>query len=128
MITDEQAAEYLASVGVALPDFLLTALVAQVNSINECLEENYTPGVALLIQSYLLGLLALAQGDRYVSSESAPNGASRSYRFMGYADRWRGLLNLLRGLDTAGCADMLIPVDPSATAHAGLWVAKGGCH
>ena len=128
MITTEQAKEYLDTVGINLPDFLLAALVEQANSINDCLSANYTPAVALLIQCYLLGLMALGQGDRYISSQTAPSGASRSFRYMNFADRWRGLAGLLRGLDTHGCTDDLIPDDPTITAHAGLWVVRGGCH
>lgn len=128
MISTEQAQQYLQSVGVTLPDFLLTALVEQVNTINECLEEHYTPAVALLIQSYLLGLMGLSQGDRYVSSQTAPSGASQSFRFQAVGDRWRGLYGLLRGLDVHGCSDGLIPPDPANKAHGGLWIAKGGCH
>ena len=126
MITTEQAKEYLASVGVSVPDFILVAWVESVNGIDECLTEHYSPAAALLIQSYLLGLLALGQGDRYISSQTAPSGASRSFRYMGFADRWRGLLGLLRGLDKYGCADGLIPPDPTVTAHGGIWIGKGG--
>lgn len=35
MITTEQAKEYLDSIGIKLPDFILAALVEQVNSIQE---------------------------------------------------------------------------------------------
>lgn len=126
MITVEQAREYLDTVGVNLPDFLLAALVDQVNTINDCLEDHYAPAVALLIQCYLLGLMGLAQGDRYVSSQTAPSGASQSFRYMAFADRWRGLLGLLRGLDVHGCATGLIPPDPTALAHGGIWIGKGG--
>lgn len=126
MITTEQAREYLDTVGVAMPDFILAALVEQANTISDCLNEHYTPAVALLIQSYLLGLMALGQGDRYVSSQSAPSGASQSFRFQSFADRWKGLLGLLRALDTHGCAAHLIPADPTTTAHGGIWIGKGG--
>lgn len=61
MITTEQAREYLKSVGITLPDFILEALVEQANSIQECLDAHYSPATALLIQSYLLGLMALGQ-------------------------------------------------------------------
>lgn len=67
MITTEQAKEYLESVGITLPDFILQAIVEQANSIQECLDAHYPPATALLIQSYLLGLMALGQGDRYIS-------------------------------------------------------------
>lgn len=128
MITQDQAKEYLSTVGIVLPDFVLAALVENANSIDECLSANYAPGTALLIQLYLIGLMGLAQGDRYISSQSAPSGASRSFRYLPFADRWRGAMALLRGLDKHGCAAELIPPDPTITARAGLWVAKGGCH
>lgn len=127
MLTVEQAREYLTSQGVSLPDFVLTLLVDQANSINECLAEHYDDATATLIQLYLLGLLALGQGDRYIRSQTSPSGASRSFHFRAFAERWRGALALLRGLDVHGCAADLIPPDPTDTAHAGLWVAKGGC-
>lgn len=128
MITTDQAKEYLKSVGITLPDFILEALVEQANSIQECLDAHYSPATALLIQSYLLGMMAMGQGDKYVSSHTAPSGASESFRFQSFSDRWKGSLNLLRGLDKYGCANSLIPADPTATpAFAGIWIGKGGC-
>lgn len=111
-----------------MPDFLLEALVEQANSIQECLDANgYTAAQALLLQTYLLGLLALGQGDRYISSQSAPSGASRSFRYQSFADRWRAGLSLLRGIDKHGCATALIPPNPTKTASGGIWVGNGGC-
>jgi len=128
MITTEQAKEYLKSVGITLPDFILEALVEQANSIQECLDAHYSPATALLIQSYLLGMMALGHGDKYVSSHTAPSGASESFRYQSFADRWKGSLNLLRGIDKYGCATALIPADPTAApAFAGIWIGKGGC-
>lgn len=128
MITTEQAKEYLKSVGITLPDFILEALVEQANSIQECLDAHYSPATALLIQSYLLGMMALGQGDKYVSSHTAPSGASESFRYQSFSDRWKGSLNLLRGLDKYGCATALIPADPAvAPAFAGIWIGKGSC-
>lgn len=129
MITAEQAQQYLTSQGISkVPDFILAAWIELVNSIQGCLDEHYTPAVALLIQSYLLALMAYGQGDKYISSQTAPSGASRSFRYQGFADRWRGMLGLLRGLDKHGCATGLVPPDPTIQAHGGLWIAKGGCH
>lgn len=127
MITTEQAKEYLKSVGITLPDFILDALVDQANSIQECLDAHYPPATALLIQSYLLGLMALGQGDKYISSQTGPNGASRSFRYLSFTDRWKASLGLLRGLDKYGCATSLIPPDPTNTAFAGIWIGRGGC-
>lgn len=127
MITTVQAKEYLESVGITLPDFILQALLEQAGSIQECLDAHYPPATALLIQSYLLGLMALGQGDKYISSQTGPNGASRSFRYLSFADRWKASLGLLRGLDKYGCATSLIPPDPTNTAFAGIWIGRGGC-
>ncbi len=127
MVTKEKAKEYLESQGITLPDFILDALVEQVNSIQECLDANYPASTALLIQLYLLGLMGLGQGDKYISSQTAASGASRSFRYQSFSDRWKGALNLLRGLDKKGCAIGLIPPDPTNKAFAGVWIGKGGC-
>ena len=127
MITKEQAKEYLTGQGIELPDFILDALIEQVGSVQECLDNHYPAATALLIQMYLLALMALGQGDKYISSQSAPNGASRSFRYQSFSDRWKAATSLLRGLDKYGCANGLIPSDPTQAAHAGLWIAKGGC-
>ncbi|AVX37827.1 DUF7370 family protein [Yersinia massiliensis] len=127
MLTAEQAKEYLATVGISLPSFVLDALVEQANSIQECLDANYTPATALLIQLYLIGLMGLGQGDKYISSQTAPSGASRSFRYQSFADRWNGSLSLLRSLDKHGCATAITPSNPSNAAFAGIWIGKGGC-
>ncbi|EMH4108133.1 DUF7370 family protein [Serratia sp. TSA_130.2] len=127
MVTKEKAKEYLESQGITLPDFVLDALVEQVNSIQDCLDANYPASTALLIQLYLLGLMGLGQGDKYISSQTAPSGASRSFRYQSFSDRWKGALNLLRGLDKKGCATGLVPPDPTNKAFAGVWIGKGGC-
>ncbi|HFF8969439.1 DUF7370 family protein [Serratia marcescens] len=127
MVTKEKAKEYLESQGITLPDFVLDALVEQVNSIQDCLDANYPASTALLIQLYLLGIMGLGQGDKYISSQTAPSGASRSFRYQSFSDRWKGALNLLRGLDKKGCATGLVPPDPTNKAFAGVWIGKGGC-
>lgn len=127
MVTLEQAKEYLQSQGVSIPDFVLQALIDQANSIQECLDEHYPASTALLIQLYLLALMGLGQGDKYISSQTAPSGASRSFRYQSFTDRWKGALALLSGLDKYGCANALIPPDPTNTAFAGIWIGRGGC-
>ncbi|MGK9457892.1 DUF7370 family protein [Enterobacter ludwigii] len=128
MVTLEQAKEYLESQGITIPDFVLQALVDQANSIQECLDAHYPASTSLLIQLYLLALMGLGQGDKYISSQTAPSGASRSFRYQSFTDRWKASVNLLRGLDKYGCATSLIPADPTAApAFAGIWIGKGGC-
>ena len=127
MITIDQAKLYLDSVGIAVPEFMLTALLDQAEDIEECLELHYSPATATLIQCYLLALFALGQGDKYISRQTAPSGASRSFRYLGFADRWRSSLALLRGLDKHGCADHLIPPDPTGAASGAMWISGGRC-
>lgn len=128
MLDLEQAKAYLQSVGVSLPDFLLEALLEQVNTATECLNANGVPlAQQTLILSYLLGLMGLAQGDRYVTSERAPSGAARSYRYLSMSERWRALLGLLRNLDKYGCTEPLIPPEPGAARAMLLSVRGGNC-
>lgn len=124
MITTEQAKSYLASKGVDIPDFVIEVLVDEVNSIDQCLVENYGEGRAKLVQLYLITLLGLAQSVRYIASQSAPSGASRSFRYEDFNMRWNGTLSLIHGIDKEGCSNHLIPDNPSVEAYAGLWVAS----
>lgn len=124
MMTYEQAVEYLSSMGVSLPEFLVRAFLDQVNSISECLSEHYSPATALVIQSYLLALLALSSANSVVTSETAPTGASRSYADPG--GQYSAIYASLRSLDTHGCATGLIPPDTFTTKHGGIWIGRGG--
>lgn len=126
-ITQDQAREYLASVGIALPDFMLTLLLAQVNGIDACLiGAGYDTSTAQLIKLYAIGLLGVVQGDRYVTSQRAPSGAAQSFRYGTLTERYSAGLSLLRRLDTAGCAGDLIPADPSGP-RVFFGVSTGGC-
>lgn len=124
MITTAQAQQYLAGVGITIPDFMLEALIEQANSVNECLELHYTPAVATLVQAYLLALFALGQGDKYISSQTAPSGASRSFRYGNFADRWKASVSLLTKTDPFGCTSHLVPADPTVTASGGMWISQ----
>lgn len=127
MLTLEAAREYLAALGITLPDSVLQLLVDSVNTIDDCLTEHYPAPTAQLIRLYLVALMGLANGARYISSQTAPSGASQSFRYPTLADAWRGTYGFLRALDTFGCATPLIPPNPSQAAHGGMWIAKGGC-
>lgn len=128
MVTLDQAKEYLEGQGITIPDFLLQAFVDEANSIQDCLDAHYPTSTALLIQLYLLALMGLGSGDKYISSQTAPSGASRSFRYQSFSDRWKASVNLLRSLDKYGCASALIPADPTASpAFAGIWIGRGGC-
>lgn len=124
MITLAQAKQYLDGVGITIPDFMLEALLEQANSVQECLELHYTPATATLIQAYLLALFALGQGDKYISSQTAPSGASRSFRYANFGDRWKASVSLLSKADPFGCTSHLVPADPTVTASGGMWISQ----
>ena len=86
----------------------------------------YSGATQSLILSYLIGLYGLSGGNMYISSQSAPSGASRSFRFAELRNAWKGHLNMLRMLDTAGCTNSLIPAAPDKKSAAFI-VVKGGC-
>lgn len=125
MITDEQAKQYLASVGIVLPDFMLTLLVQRTALIQACLDEHYDEATATLILLYLIGLFGVVQGDRYVTSQSAPSGASQSYRYGTLTERYRAASSLLGSLDPYGCTGPLVPPEPGMSV--GMWLGRGGC-
>lgn len=127
-LTLEHAREYLASVGIELPDFMLQLLVDRVNAIDPCLiAAGYDDATALLIKLYAIGLLGVVQGDRYVTSQRAPSGAAQSYRYGTLQERYDAGLSLLNSLDTAGCASGLVPPDPSGGSLF-FGVSVGGCN
>lgn len=128
MLTIDQAREFLASLGIVLPEFLLQALVDQVNMVYQCLvDAGYPASTITLILTYLLALLAVVQTYKYVTSERAPSGASRSYKFGTLGDGYKMYLSLLQMWDKTGCTDGLIPDDPTSDSSGGMWIAGGGC-
>lgn len=128
MVTTEQAREYLESQGIDLPDIILSLLVEQANSVNECLDANYPSSTATLIQLYLIGLLGLSQADKYVSSQTGPNGASQSYRYVDFNKRWKAAYSLLYSLDKHHCTAELIPPDQKTPRTPGCGLVRaGGC-
>jgi len=125
--TLDQLKQYLTSIGVPLPpDFVLQAWLDTVETIQPCLDgAGYSDSAQLMIYLYLLSLYGISNGDKYISSQSAPSGASQSFRYNSMIDRYRSTRSLLQALDTSGCTDSLVPAEPGAAA--GLWVSTGGC-
>jgi hypothetical protein len=118
---------FLEGQGVTLPDFVLSALITLADGMDACLTgAAYSADVGRLIKVYAISLMGIAQVDKYVSSESAPSGASRSYRFRRDDGNRAGILAMLKLLDKSGCADALLPTSPEKIAHAGLWIARAG--
>jgi hypothetical protein len=126
MPTVEQLKEFMTSMGIPLPpDFILQAWLDTVAVIQPCLDgAGYPTSTQLLIYLYALSLFAVSSMDKYVSSQSAPSGASQSFRYKSLTDGYRSINSMLKALDTSGCTDSVIPAEPGASA--GLWVSTGG--
>lgn len=126
MPTLDELKQYLTSIGVPLPpDFILQAWLDLVSVIQPCLDgAGYPASTQLLIYLYTLGLMGYVNADKQISSQTAPSGASQSFRWGNFADRYRSLRALLDTLDTSGCTASVIPPEPGASA--GLWVSTGG--
>lgn len=130
MPTIDELRTYLASIGITPPDFMLQAWLDAVADMQACLDEHYPASLAKLIALYALGLYGIATGDRYISSQTAPSGASQSFRYHTLADRWRSQVSLLNQFDKYGCAGPFLPADPTGTpiaAMVGRPPRRGGC-
>jgi len=123
-ITLEQAQEYLRGQGINLPDAFVSALITITSKADACIESHYTDDEQLIIKLTLIGMLGAVQQIKYISSQSAPSGASQSFRISSTVDAYRGLKSLIGLLDPYGCTSSLIPAEPGASA--GLWVSTGG--
>lgn len=119
--------EFLTAMGVPLPpDFVLEALLEVDPVVQECLSAHgLSPAKILLVNLYVLGLQAIPGSTKFISSQSAPSGASQSFRYTSEADAFKNVRALLRNIDKWGCTDGLIP---SVGNQAALFVSKGcGC-
>ena len=121
-MTENEARAYLDQLGLSIPDFMLSALIAKVGSIGTCLLQ-YPAETQTLIQAYLIGLLAISSGGRRVTSQSAPSGASQSYSYGSLSEQMRQLKAALALLDTDGCTADLIPSEPGP--QAAMYVVTG---
>lgn len=126
MITKARIVEYLDTHGITLPDGVIDDLMVLVGTADECLTANYPPEVVSLIQLYLFGLFGFAQYSKYISSQSAPSGASQSFRYGSLPDTWRGIAGMLAALDPKGCTASLVPAAPFQSKHAALFIGVSG--
>lgn len=115
-ITAEQLNTFLAGQGVTLDPLVVDAIIELANNpdLVECMNANgYTSAAQILLALHLAYLIALGSFSRFITSQTAPNGASRSFSSPVLADMWRGTLSALRVFDPAGCMDDFIPEDPT---------------
>ncbi|CAI0728081.1 DUF7370 family protein [Serratia entomophila] len=122
-ITNEQVKAFLAELGYAIPDAVLTPILCRVNGIDECLDgAGYDDCTKELIKLYAVALMSASSGARKLKSQSAPSGASRSFEYGEDAISW--LRTSLSQLDASGCTGSL-PI--SAGNSVGFFFVTGGC-
>lgn len=117
-ITAEQLTSYFSSQGVTLDPLVVDALVELANNPNlvECMTANgYSPAFQTILALYLGYLLAIGNFSRFITSQTAPNGASRSFSQATLGDMWSGTLAALRPFDPAHCLDEFLPQDPTVS-------------
>ena len=112
MITSAQAIQYLEqALGVGVPGFLVDAAVAKVATAEAAMAA-YSEHDAILMQCMAVAIIAASGAPRRLSSQGAPSGASRSFR---YSDKdLSALRRSLAALDTAGVLSALVGPDPAA--------------
>ncbi len=122
--TTEELIAALSGRGVTMSVIEATGVLCLLDSITDCLEVNY-PGdecrqSAILLYAALL--LSTSTSGRYVTSQSAPSGASQSFAYG--TKPWSTLYNQMRLLDPAGCTGDLV-ADPNETAKPFVKVVTG---
>lgn len=122
-ITADDVKGFLAELGYAIPDALLTPILCLVNKIIPCMVgAGYDDCSQKLILMYAAALMATSSGARRIKSQGAPSGASRSFDYGEDGTVW--LRESLAQLDTSGCTEEL-PI--SAGNSVGLFLVVGGC-
>ena len=115
MLTDEEIKEYFASLGVTLPDSMISCITSQVNKAYDCLIDNgadeCAAKLALLMAS---GLIGISMGARMISSESV-DVLSHSFTYKTLSELQTLLGNNLSLYDPWGCTSGLIPTSASAS-------------
>lgn len=122
MITIDEAKEFLNGQGLEATDFVLTEWLALINSKAECLNGKAGAKLAALA---LLTMLAMTSAYRYISSQSAPSGASRSFAIRDFSGAWNANLATIQQYDKDGCLWELIPQNPEPRKSGAIFTARG---
>lgn len=114
MISSTQAAQYLdQTLGITVPSFVLAAAVEKVEAVeSDMIAAGYSEADQTLIQAMAVSIIAAAGAPRRINSQSAPSGASRSFKNDDKA--LSALRRALEALDTAGTVTDLVGPDPAA--------------
>ena len=113
MITSTQATQYLdEALGVSVPAFLIDAVLEKVEAAEPAMAAaGYSDANTIIMQCMAVAIIAAAGSPRRVTSQGAPSGASRGFK---YSDKdLSALRRALLALDTAGTLTALVGPDPA---------------
>lgn len=127
-MTLSEAKQYLESIGVAFPDFVIEAIIEQIKERDECLRINYNLSAITLIYCCLIAIIAGAQSGRYVSNRGLSGGLYQGFTYKDSADLYKSQLSLLKSLDKKGCVSGLIPKNPFSKGSGFILSVRGNCN
>ena len=116
MITSTQAIQYLdQALGVSVPSFLIDAVLEKVEAVEPAMSAaGYSEADTIIMQCMAVAIIAAAGSPRRVTSQGAPSGASRGFK---YSDKdLSSLRSALAALDTAGILAALVGPDPAGAS------------
>ena len=114
LITLTEAKQYLdMALSVAMPDFVVQAAINKTTALVPALvDAGYSEPDQQMIQCMAVALIALGGNPRRLSSQSAPSGASRSFKVN--AQDLQALRRSLMALDAAGVMSAVVGPDPTS--------------
>lgn len=112
MITEAQAQEYItATLGASVPGFIIQAAIDEVATVeNLMVSAGYSSSKQTLVQCMAVTIIACAGNPARIQSQSAPSGASRSFKH--FDDALSALRKSLAHNDTASTVSQIIGNDP----------------
>lgn len=125
LITIDELLASLEDQQITVSAIIAEGFMSITDGLEDCFKKHEYPlAKQRLIMLTLLGLLCMLSSDARITSQRAPNGASRSMKISDPGARWKTLTGLLAMLDPFGCTLDFIPPNPEAMP-AGLWVSPG---
>lgn len=117
-----EAKDWLSGNGFDIPDLVLSAWLEIIEEKRLCLGDGSKAKLAVF---YLLSLYGLSSGNRYISSQSAPSGAGRSFKYSDLSSAWKGNLQMLKMFDVNKCLADSIPPSPADNKTGALFIGRG---
>lgn len=112
-ITLEQVREVMGADYASVPDSTINMFITLSNKLDECLELSYPNDTATqeAIKLYAVCHMTAMSSGKQTKSQTAPNGASRSFEFIGAGDgiQLTSYGRVIQSLDTAGCFENTFP-------------------